>query len=127
MIHFSGIREIRYCYCCDVIFSFLSFCLGTLMNVQPPFVFPDKCLNVNFCCVSPVFFHLPAHRPFFSVTHCRYSPKNPSLVSETVHYKRGVSQQFSMPSFKIDFSEWKEEDVSICSSELSFCDWIMNL
>lgn len=44
---------------------------------------------------------------------CRYSPKNPSLVSETVHYKRGVSQQFSMPSFKIDFSEWKEEDVSV--------------
>lgn len=44
---------------------------------------------------------------------CRYSPKNPMLVSETVHYKRGVSQQFSMPSFKIDFTEWKEEDVSI--------------
>uniref|UniRef100_A0A3Q3FDB8 E3 ubiquitin-protein ligase n=1 Tax=Labrus bergylta TaxID=56723 RepID=A0A3Q3FDB8_9LABR len=41
-----------------------------------------------------------------------YSPKNPSLVSETVHYKRGVSQQFSMPSFKIDFSEWKEEDLN---------------
>lgn len=38
------------------------------------------------------------------------------MVSETVHYKRGVSQQFSMPSFKIDFSEWKEEDVSTCSS-----------
>lgn len=50
-----------------------------------------------------------------SHTVCRYSPKNPSLVSETVHYKRGVSQQFSMPSFKIDFNEWKEEDVSICS------------
>uniref|UniRef100_A0A8D0CMJ0 E3 ubiquitin-protein ligase n=1 Tax=Sander lucioperca TaxID=283035 RepID=A0A8D0CMJ0_SANLU len=42
-----------------------------------------------------------------------YSPKNPSLVSETVHYKRGVSQQFSMPSFKLDFCEWKEEDVSM--------------
>uniref|UniRef100_A0A8C4IRT7 E3 ubiquitin-protein ligase n=1 Tax=Dicentrarchus labrax TaxID=13489 RepID=A0A8C4IRT7_DICLA len=41
-----------------------------------------------------------------------YSPKNPSLVSETVHYKRGVSQQFSMPFFKIDFSEWKEEDLN---------------
>lgn len=53
---------------------------------------------------------------FFSAT-CRYSPKNPTLVSETVHYKRGVSQQFSMPSFKIDFSEWKEEDVSIRSSQ----------
>uniref|UniRef100_A0A4W6DSC6 E3 ubiquitin-protein ligase n=1 Tax=Lates calcarifer TaxID=8187 RepID=A0A4W6DSC6_LATCA len=34
-----------------------------------------------------------------------YSPKDPSMASETVHYKRGVSQQFSMPSFKIDFSE----------------------
>ncbi|KAF6727768.1 putative E3 ubiquitin-protein ligase MGRN1 [Oryzias melastigma] len=41
-----------------------------------------------------------------------YTPKDPSLVSETVHYKRGVNQQFSMPSFKIDFSEWKEEDLN---------------
>uniref|UniRef100_A0A8C9RPW6 E3 ubiquitin-protein ligase n=1 Tax=Scleropages formosus TaxID=113540 RepID=A0A8C9RPW6_SCLFO len=41
-----------------------------------------------------------------------YSPKNPTMVSETVHYKRGVSQQFSLPSFKIDFSEWKEEELS---------------
>uniref|UniRef100_A0A4W6C4V2 E3 ubiquitin-protein ligase n=1 Tax=Lates calcarifer TaxID=8187 RepID=A0A4W6C4V2_LATCA len=41
-----------------------------------------------------------------------YSPKDPSMASETVHYKRGVSQQFSMPSFKIDFSEWKEEDLN---------------
>lgn len=42
----------------------------------------------------------------------RYSPKSSALVSETVYYKRGVSQQFTLPSFKIDFSEWKEEDVS---------------
>ncbi|KAL4624532.1 putative E3 ubiquitin-protein ligase MGRN1 isoform X1 [Arapaima gigas] len=41
-----------------------------------------------------------------------YSPKHPTMVSETVHYKRGVSQQFSLPSFKIDFSEWKEEELS---------------
>uniref|UniRef100_A0A3B3QKR1 E3 ubiquitin-protein ligase n=1 Tax=Paramormyrops kingsleyae TaxID=1676925 RepID=A0A3B3QKR1_9TELE len=41
-----------------------------------------------------------------------YSPKNPMMVSETVHYKRGVSQQFSLPSFKIDFTEWKEEELS---------------
>lgn len=45
----------------------------------------------------------------------RYSPKTPALVSETVYYKRGVSQQFTLPSFKIDFSEWKEEDVSTVS------------
>uniref|UniRef100_A0A8C1BUW7 E3 ubiquitin-protein ligase n=2 Tax=Cyprinus carpio TaxID=7962 RepID=A0A8C1BUW7_CYPCA len=44
-----------------------------------------------------------------------YNPKTPALVSETVYYKRGVSQQFTLPSFKIDFSEWKEDDVSIFS------------
>uniref|UniRef100_A0A8C2U1K9 E3 ubiquitin-protein ligase n=1 Tax=Coturnix japonica TaxID=93934 RepID=A0A8C2U1K9_COTJA len=42
-----------------------------------------------------------------------YSTKNPSLQSETVHYKRGVSQQFSLPSFKIDFSDWKDDEVSL--------------
>nr|XP_045730775.1 E3 ubiquitin-protein ligase MGRN1 isoform X5 [Mirounga angustirostris]XP_045730776.1 E3 ubiquitin-protein ligase MGRN1 isoform X5 [Mirounga angustirostris] len=42
----------------------------------------------------------------------RYSPKSPALQSETVHYKRGVSQQFSLPSFKIDFSEWKDDELN---------------
>lgn len=48
-------------------------------------------------------------------SHCypfRYSPKSPALQSETVHYKRGVSQHFSLPSFKIDFSEWKDDEVT---------------
>ncbi|KAF6125771.1 mahogunin ring finger 1 [Phyllostomus discolor] len=41
-----------------------------------------------------------------------YSPKSPALQSETIHYKRGVSQQFSLPSFKIDFSEWKDDELN---------------
>ncbi|XP_042294156.1 E3 ubiquitin-protein ligase MGRN1 isoform X1 [Sceloporus undulatus] len=41
-----------------------------------------------------------------------YSTKNPCLQSETVHYKRGVSQQFSLPSFKIDFSDWKDDELN---------------
>uniref|UniRef100_A0A8C7EJU4 E3 ubiquitin-protein ligase n=2 Tax=Mustelinae TaxID=169418 RepID=A0A8C7EJU4_NEOVI len=41
-----------------------------------------------------------------------YSPKSPALQSETAHYKRGVSQQFSLPSFKIDFSEWKDDELN---------------
>lgn len=41
-----------------------------------------------------------------------YSTKNPALQSETVHYKRGVSQQFSMPTFKIDFATWKEDELN---------------
>ncbi|XP_065098568.1 probable E3 ubiquitin-protein ligase MGRN1 isoform X1 [Paramisgurnus dabryanus] len=41
-----------------------------------------------------------------------YSPKSPSMVSETVHYKRGINQQFSLPSFKIDFTKWKPEELN---------------
>ncbi|XP_029803790.1 E3 ubiquitin-protein ligase MGRN1 [Suricata suricatta] len=41
-----------------------------------------------------------------------YSPRSPSLQSETVHYKRGVSQHFSLPSFKVDFSEWKDDELN---------------
>ncbi|XP_078273843.1 E3 ubiquitin-protein ligase MGRN1-like isoform X4 [Rhinoraja longicauda] len=41
-----------------------------------------------------------------------YTSKHPSMHSETVHYKRGVSQHFSLPSFKIDFSDWKEDELN---------------
>nr|XP_023413177.1 E3 ubiquitin-protein ligase MGRN1 isoform X7 [Loxodonta africana] len=41
-----------------------------------------------------------------------YSPKSTALQSETIHYKRGVGQQFSLPSFKIDFSEWKDDELN---------------
>ncbi|XP_048465385.1 E3 ubiquitin-protein ligase MGRN1-like isoform X1 [Rhincodon typus] len=41
-----------------------------------------------------------------------YTSKYPCMHSETIHYKRGVSQQFSLPSFKIDFSEWKEDELN---------------
>ncbi|XP_070595958.1 E3 ubiquitin ligase RNF157 isoform X3 [Erythrolamprus reginae] len=41
-----------------------------------------------------------------------YVPKESSLHSETVHYKRGVCQQFCLPSHSIDPSEWAEEELS---------------
>uniref|UniRef100_A0A3B4C3A4 E3 ubiquitin-protein ligase n=1 Tax=Pygocentrus nattereri TaxID=42514 RepID=A0A3B4C3A4_PYGNA len=41
-----------------------------------------------------------------------YTPKTPALVSETVHYKREINQQFSLPSFKIDFTKWKPEELN---------------
>ncbi|KAM5228376.1 E3 ubiquitin-protein ligase MGRN1 isoform 2-T2 [Ctenodactylus gundi] len=41
-----------------------------------------------------------------------YSPRSPVLRSETAHYKRGVSQHFSLPSFKIDFSTWKDDELN---------------
>ncbi|XP_042308611.1 E3 ubiquitin ligase RNF157 isoform X2 [Sceloporus undulatus] len=41
-----------------------------------------------------------------------YIPKDNSLQSETVHYKRGVCQQFCLPSHTVDPSEWTEEELS---------------
>lgn len=40
-----------------------------------------------------------------------YIPKDSSLQSETVHYKRGVCQQFCLPSHTVDPSEWAEEEL----------------
>ena len=41
-----------------------------------------------------------------------YLPKDNSLQSETVRYKRGVCQQFCLPSHTVDLSEWAEDEVS---------------
>lgn len=46
-----------------------------------------------------------------------YIPKDNSLQSETVHYKRGVCQQFCLPSHTVDPSEWAEEEVSCCAQD----------
>ncbi|KAM8787309.1 E3 ubiquitin ligase RNF157 isoform 2-T2 [Rhynchonycteris naso] len=40
-----------------------------------------------------------------------YIPQNNSLQSETVHYKRGVCQQFCLPSHTVDPSQWAEEEL----------------
>ncbi|KFP05418.1 RING finger protein 157, partial [Calypte anna] len=40
-----------------------------------------------------------------------YIPRDSSLQSETVHYKRGVCQQFCVPSHTVDPSEWSEEEL----------------
>jgi len=63
----------------------------------------EKSILLVYLCTNSIYLFL------------RYSPKTPALVSETVYYKRGVSQQFTLPAFKIDLSEWKEEDVSTIS------------
>lgn len=43
---------------------------------------------------------------------CRYLPQDSSLQSETVHFKRGVCQQFCLPSHTVNLSEWADEEVS---------------
>lgn len=43
----------------------------------------------------------------------RYLPQDSSLKSETVHYKRGVCQQFCLPSHSVNLSEWSDEEVRI--------------
>ncbi|XP_028845514.1 putative E3 ubiquitin-protein ligase MGRN1 isoform X2 [Denticeps clupeoides] len=40
-----------------------------------------------------------------------YSPNSPTFLAETVLYRRGVNQQFSHPSFRIDFTQWTPEEL----------------
>ncbi|XP_063074828.1 E3 ubiquitin ligase RNF157 [Engraulis encrasicolus] len=40
-----------------------------------------------------------------------YLPQDSALQSETVHFKRGVCQQFSLPSHTLNLSEWAEEEL----------------
>ncbi|CAB1338564.1 unnamed protein product [Coregonus sp. 'balchen'] len=40
-----------------------------------------------------------------------YLPQDSSLQSETVHFKRGVCQQFCLPSHSINLSEWADEEL----------------
>uniref|UniRef100_A0A8C9TVI1 E3 ubiquitin-protein ligase n=1 Tax=Scleropages formosus TaxID=113540 RepID=A0A8C9TVI1_SCLFO len=40
-----------------------------------------------------------------------YLPQDSSLQSETVHFKRGVCQQFCLPSHSINLSEWSDEEL----------------
>ncbi|XP_071975784.1 E3 ubiquitin-protein ligase MGRN1 [Engystomops pustulosus] len=41
-----------------------------------------------------------------------YSPRSPALQSQTVYYKRGLSQHFSLPAFKMDFNDWKDDELN---------------
>ncbi|XP_076855871.1 E3 ubiquitin ligase RNF157 isoform X1 [Brachyhypopomus gauderio] len=40
-----------------------------------------------------------------------YLPQDSSLQSETVHFKRGVCQQFCLPSHSVNLSEWSDEEL----------------
>uniref|UniRef100_A0A1A7XMY8 E3 ubiquitin-protein ligase n=1 Tax=Iconisemion striatum TaxID=60296 RepID=A0A1A7XMY8_9TELE len=40
-----------------------------------------------------------------------YLPQDSSLQSETVHFKRGVCQQFCLPSHTVNLSEWADEEL----------------
>uniref|UniRef100_A0AAV2LJQ9 E3 ubiquitin-protein ligase n=1 Tax=Knipowitschia caucasica TaxID=637954 RepID=A0AAV2LJQ9_KNICA len=40
-----------------------------------------------------------------------YLPQEGALQSETVHFKRGVSQQFCLPSHSVNLSEWADEEL----------------
>ncbi|XP_062858829.1 E3 ubiquitin ligase RNF157 isoform X2 [Trichomycterus rosablanca] len=40
-----------------------------------------------------------------------YLPQDTALKSETVHFKRGVCQQFFLPSHSVNLSEWSDEEL----------------
>ncbi|XP_008312526.1 E3 ubiquitin ligase RNF157 isoform X3 [Cynoglossus semilaevis] len=40
-----------------------------------------------------------------------YLPQDSSMQSETVHFKKGVCQQFCLPSHTVNLSEWADEEL----------------
>ncbi|XP_072312388.1 E3 ubiquitin ligase Rnf157 isoform X2 [Eucyclogobius newberryi] len=40
-----------------------------------------------------------------------YLPQDAALQTETVHFKRGISQQFCLPSHSVNLSEWADEEL----------------
>ncbi|KAG7280677.1 hypothetical protein CRUP_023296 [Coryphaenoides rupestris] len=47
----------------------------------------------------------------FCVKPLKQKQVDSSLQSETVHFKRGVSQQFCLPSHSVNLSEWADEEL----------------
>lgn len=54
---------------------------------------------------------LPPSLSLFLCLPCSYLPQDSSLQSETVHFKRGVCQQFCLPSHTVNLSEWADDEV----------------
>ena len=57
---------------------------------------------------------------------CRYHPADPTMNSETFHYKRGANQVFCQPTHVIDPSKFPDEDVS-CSDVFSVNSHLIKL
>jgi len=43
---------------------------------------------------------------------CRYIPQDPSIYSETYHYKKGANQLFSQTSHVFDPTSYNEDDLT---------------
>ncbi|XP_059717332.1 E3 ubiquitin-protein ligase MGRN1 isoform X2 [Haemorhous mexicanus] len=99
--------SLEFTFDADARVAITIYCQATEEFVGGMAVSPN---SLPFCV--PCDRSIGATKVKFSLTLTEYSTKNPSLQSETVHYKRGVSQQFSLPSFKIDFSEWKDDELN---------------
>lgn len=77
---------------------------------------PDQ---IHWSIVQPqhVFCAVVCIDRLYLCTSCSYLPQDSSLQSETVHFKRGVCQQFCLPSHTVNLSEWADEEVgSLCLS-----------
>lgn len=68
------------------------------------FIFDSDChcaITVYYFCTEEV-----------SSSGVTYIPRDPTMNSETYHYKRGVNQQFSQSSHTFDPSQYSEDEVN---------------
>lgn len=64
-------------------------------------------LNFKLFVYPPLEFQFLIYFYLFS----SYTPKDPSMNSETYHYKRGANQQFSQVSHVFDPSRYNDEEL----------------
>ena len=73
---------------------------------------PSRSSTTAFLCKWRLaLLTLSAAAHWVCVCVCRYLPQDGSLQSETVHFKRGVCQQFCLPSHTVNLSEWADDEV----------------
>lgn len=74
---------------------------GTKFNLEFTFDTDVRCaITIMYFCTEEV-----------TTNGAIYTPRDPSMNSETYHYKRGANQQFSQVSHIFDPSQYPEEDL----------------
>ncbi|XP_076120883.1 E3 ubiquitin ligase RNF157 [Alosa pseudoharengus] len=73
------------------------------------------CYNIEFTFDADtqvaITIYYQAIEEYHNGVPIRYLPQDSSLQSETVHFKRGVCQQFCLPSHSVNLSEWADEEL----------------
>ncbi|KAJ3608304.1 hypothetical protein NHX12_025353 [Muraenolepis orangiensis] len=120
-LNFLGIRPVAFPYAAPppqepvkTLRSLINIRKDTLRLVRCSEDLKLACYNIEFTFDADtqvaITIYYQAMEEFHSGVPI-YLPQDSSLQSETVHFKRGVSQQFCLPSHSVNLSQWADEEL----------------